>query len=358
MLSNVHFYHRIIRKLVVGFGTLFNNVQLKKYNKAGTVEIERIVVPLSYATKEKFYARITQDPDLAKTVEISLPRMSFELTSIDYDPLRKQSLYNQQFAAGDNGNSLKTVQITPYNFTFTLYIYVRNTEDGTQIVEQILPYFKPDYTVTMDLVGIPTLKTDVPIILDSINYDANAIGESDQLRTLVWTLTFTMKAWMYGPINSNAKIIRKSTANTYDSSAYGTVERKINLDTGSGDFKIGELVYEGRNETSANVSGFVRAWDNTANQIIVTDVAGVFAVNTYIRGAVTNTSYRISTFDINDNQLVMFSVYPDPLTANANSDFGFTEMFQEFPNIGNFEVTDSTLLSSDNNSLSADDNNG
>jgi hypothetical protein len=333
MLSNVHFYHRIIRKLVVGFGTLFNNVQLKKYNKAGTVEIERVVVPLSYATKEKFYARITQDPDLGRAIEISLPRMSFELTSIDYDPLRKQSQYNLQFAAGDSGSTVKSVQITPYNFTFTLYIYVRNTEDGTQIVEQILPYFKPDYTVKMDLVNIPTLKTDVPIILDSINYDANAIGESDQLRTLVWTLTFTMKAWMYGPVNSNNKIIRTATANTFDSSYYGTPDRKLLLSNGSGDFKIGELVYEGATEVSANASGFVKAWNNTANQVILTDVSGAFAVNTYIKGAVSNTSYRISTFDINDNQLVNLTVTPDPNSANANTAFGFNETIEYYPDI-------------------------
>jgi hypothetical protein len=333
MLSNTHFYHRIIRKLVVGFGTLFNNIQLKRYNKAGTVEIERIIVPLAYATKEKFYARITQDPTLAKEVQMTLPRMSFELTSIDYDPLRKQSQYNLQFAAGDTGSTVKTVQITPYNFTFTLYIYARNTEDGTQIVEQILPYFKPDYTVKMDLVNISTLKTDVPIILDSINYDAEAIGPSEELRTLVWSLTFTMKAWMYGPITANAKIIRTATANTFDSSYYGVTDRKLTLTNGSGNYKIGELVYEGVNETSANASAYVKAWNNTANQIVITDVSGVFLVNTFIRGAVTNTSYKIQTFDVNDNQIVNLTVTPDPSTANINTAFGFNETTEYYPNI-------------------------
>lgn len=333
MLSNTHFYHRIIRKLVVGFGTLFNNIQLKRYNKAGTTEIERIIVPLAYATKEKFYNRITQDPNLAKEVQLTLPRMSFELTSIDYDPLRKQSQYNLQFAAGDTGSTVKTVQITPYNFTFTLYIYARNTEDGTQIIEQILPYFKPDYTVKMDLVNISTLKTDVPIILDSINYDAQAVGPSEELRTLVWTLTFTMKAWMYGPITSNAKIIRTATANTFDSSYYGTTDRKLLLDNGSGNFKVGELVYEGTTEISANASGFVKSWNNTANQIILTDVSGALTTNTRIRGAVSNTSYRIASFDINDNQLVNLTVTPDPNSANVDTAFGFLETFERYPNI-------------------------
>lgn len=333
MLSNIHFYHRIIRKLVVGFGTLFNNIQLRKYNKAGTVEIERIVVPLSYASKEKFYARLAQDPTLAKETQLNLPRMSFDLTSIDYDPIRKQSPYNLQFAPGDDGSTIRTVQITPYNFTFTLYIYVRNTEDGTQIIEQILPYFKPDYTVKMDLVGLPTLKTDVPIILESINYDVNSTGPSEELRTLVWTLTFTMKAWMYGPITSNAKIIRESTANTFDSSYYGTNERKIFLSNGSGDYKNGELVYDGRSEISANATAFVKNWNNTSNQIVVTDVSGVFAVNSYMRGAISNTSYRISSFDVSDNQIMNLSVSPDPSSANINTAFGFDETIEYYPNI-------------------------
>ena len=140
MLSRTHFYHRITRKLVVAFGTMFNNLQLFRYDKSGNVEIERITVPLSYASKEKFYSRITQDPTLNKEVEITLPRMSFEMTGITYDPLRKVSLINSLYSPSNNFSAVKQ---TPYNFSFVLSIYTRNTEDGTQLVEQILPYFAP-----------------------------------------------------------------------------------------------------------------------------------------------------------------------------------------------------------------------
>lgn len=358
MLSNQHFYHRIIRRLVVGFGSLFNNIKLYRYTKDGSIEIERITVPLSYATKEKFYARITQDPTLGKELAITLPRMSFELSSITYDPLRKTSAFNRNFAPGATNDVLKSTPYAPYNFTFDLYLYVRNTEDGTQIIEQILPYFSPDYTLTADLSTLVDIKTDVPVILNSINYDQNAIGESDQVRTLVWNLNFTVKAWMYGPVSANSKLIRKVTANTYDSTALETGERKVNLGSGSGEYKIGELVYEGRTIYAANASGFVKAWDNVANQVIVTDITGSLLANTTLKGAVTNTAYIINTLDLNDNQLVYLSVTPDPLNANANDDFGFTESYQEYPYIGNFQVTDSNLLSSDNNNVSADDNNG
>lgn len=332
MLSGQHFYHRITRKLVVGFGTLFNNIRLVRYNKAGTTEIERVTVPLSYMAKEKFYQRITQDPNLDRKVQISLPRMSFELTSITYDPLRKRNLFSQEFSPNSN-TTIKSAHIAPYNYSFQLNIFVRNTEDGTQIVEQILPYFTPDYTLTLDLADVGN-NVDVPVILESIDYSVTGdVGSPEELRTLVWTLQFTVKAYLYGPINSNTKIIRKSTANTYDSTYTQTGERKINLSSGSGDYKIGELVFEGKTASIANASGFVKSWDNVANQVIVTDVSGVLLTGKKLTGAVTNTSYNINTFDINDNQLVNLTVVPDPLTANANSDFGFTETIEEYPNI-------------------------
>lgn len=333
MLSNQHFYHRIIRRLVVSFGTLFNNIKLYRYAKDGVTEIERINVPLSYAVKEKFYSRITQDPSLGKEIAITLPRMSFELTSITYDPLRKTSAFNHNFAPGASNAVLKSTPIAPYNFNFDLYLYVRNTEDGTQIVEQILPYFSPDYTLTSDLSTLVDIKTDIPVILNSINYDQNALGESEQLRTLIWNLNFTVKGWMYGPVSANSKIIRKVTANTYDSTYYSEKERLITLNNGSGDYKVGELVYDGVKPTTANASAFVKSWNNVANQLIVVDTTGVLHTNTYLTGAVTNTAYKIASFELNDNQLVNLTVTPDPSNANANSDFGFTETIEEYPNI-------------------------
>lgn len=333
MLSSKHFYHRIIRKMVVGFGTMFNNIKMYRYTKDGQTEIERITVPLSYANKEKFYARITQDPTLGKEIQIQLPRMSFELTSISYDPLRKITNFNPQFSPGKDGNTITTITSTPYNFSFELYIYVRNVEDGTQIVEQILPYFSPDHTIAANLTGIPGDKVDLPIVLEGISYDQNAIGEQDQFRTLVWTLTFTVQGFMYGYINDAVKIIRKSIANTYDSSVLQSGSRIVNLSNGFGNYKIGELVYVGRNISSANASGFVASWNNTANQIVVTDITGTLVANTKLVGAVSNASYTISTFSVNDNQLLELTVIPSPNTANANNAFGFDETYEYFPNI-------------------------
>jgi hypothetical protein len=331
MLSRTHYYHRIIRKMVVSFGTMFNNIMLKRYNKAGTVEIERITVPLTYSSKEKFYVRITQDPNLAAQLNVVLPRMAFELTNISYDPLRKTSSFIEQFTT-KNSNELRTVKRTPYNFEFSLYIFVRNVEDGTQIVEQILPYFTPDYTLTVDLIDDNSLKADVPIVFQTVSQDiTDDTGESDQLRTIVWTLTFTMKGWMYGPID-DGKLIRKVTANTfYDNSSDTSGDTQLNLGPGSGIFKIGELVYQGYSLDSARTTAYVKAHDPTANILIVTETFGDIKANTLITGAVTNASYNVVSFGTPDYQLTRIVVQPDPLSANANDAFGFTETITSAP---------------------------
>jgi len=317
--------------MVVLFGTMFNNLKLKRYNKEGTAEIERITVPLTYSAKEKFYDRITQDPDLSRQIQIVLPRMAFELTAITYDPLRKNSSFVEQFTAKDN-DEINRITRTPYNFEFSLYIFVRNVEDGTQLVEQILPYFAPDYTLTATLVD--GLKTDIPIILQSVNQDiTNDTGEADQLRTIVWTLTFTVKGYLYGP-TSTSKIIRQVTANTFFYNTEGTT-RQLNLgNPGSNtEFKIGELVYEGRTISDANSSGFVVSWDNTAKVLIISDASGIIQLGKQIRGAVTNASYNITSFETADYQLSKLVITPDPLSANANDAFGFTEIITVAPDL-------------------------
>ncbi len=333
MLSNQHFYHRIIRRLVVSFGSLFNNIKLYRYTKDGATEIERVTVPLSYATKEKFYTRITQDPTLGKELALTLPRMSFELTSIAYDPVRKMSSFNNLFSPGTNGNNVSTTPFAPYNFNFDLYIYVRNTEDGTQIVEQILPYFAPDYTVTADISTLVDVKTDIPIVLNSVSYDQNAIGEADSVRTLIWNLNFTMKGYLYGPVDTNA-VIRKATANVFNEQLSTVNEYDVTMGAGSGEFKLGELVFQGRKPVDANASAFVSSWDSNANVLIVTDKTGTIEVGKYITGAVTNASYNVASITPNTSvQLTNLTVEPSPGTANLQTAFGFDTTVEEFPNI-------------------------
>lgn len=335
MLSRGHFYHRTIRKMVVAFGTIFNDIKLVRYNKAGTAEIERVTVPLSYAQKEKFYTRLTQDPDLIKSVEVTLPRMSFELDSISYDPLRKISNFNQTFLP-TNSTTVKSFRAVPYNFDFSLSIYVRNVEDGTQIVEQILPYFNPDLTLTGDVLGLGQ-NVDLPVVLQSINSTVDAEGLPDNMRMIIWTLTFTMKGHMYGPV-ANTDIIRKVTANTFDSTYQSSELRSFTVNTaaganGTGTFKVNELVYEGRSVLSANATAFVHSWTPSTNTLVVIDTKGIFESGRFVFGAVTNAAYNlISTSEVT-GQLTRLTVTPDPNTAGPNTAFGFDTTLEEFPDI-------------------------
>lgn len=328
MLSNQHFYHRITRKMVVAFGTMFNNIRLVRYNKTNTVEIERIIVPLSYADKEKFYKRITQDPELTKETAITLPRMGFTLDSITYDPLRKTSIFNNSFAPSPSGG-LQTTNATPYNFNFTLSIYVRNVEDGTQIVEQILPYFNPDYTLSMALTNVPSLKNEVPIILESVTQNMDSEGGSGETRVITWDLNFTMKGYFYGPVSANGKVIKTSTANTflYKTDSGSSIE--LDLTNGTGSYKNGELVYQGYSINESTATGFVESWSSTSNTLVIVDATGQIKSGKNIIGAVTGASWNVNAYT-SDYKVVNIKVQPDPLTANAGDDFGFTETITEY----------------------------
>lgn len=343
MLSNQHYYHRIIRKLVVGFGTIFNNLRLVRYDQTNNnnIEIERINVPLMYASKEKFYKRITGAPDLLNPVNLTLPRMAFEMNGITYDPLRKISNFTEQFAEG-LPLGLKKVKVTPYNFDFNLYCFIRNTEDGAQIIEQILPFFTPDYTITVDFVNINDLKMDVPIVFNSITYDDSHEGDPESTRSIIWTLNFTVKAYLFGHID-NIKMIKKATANVYDSTFETNPLKELQLtpdvrEVGnsanivfSGDYKHNELVYQGRSFDEASATGYVRSWSNTANTIVIYDTNGVFNKNVAVIGAVSGARYNVVSYGIDSNQLVNITVEPTPNTANSELEaFGFSTDITEY----------------------------
>lgn len=301
-----------------------------RYNNAGTVEIERITVPLAYASKEKFYKRITQDTELTREQQITLPRMAFSMDGMTYDPLRKISSHIDSFAEGTAANKIKRVKMTPYNFDFNLHIFVRNTEDGMQIVEQILPFFNPDYTLTVDFLSLDNLKLDVPIILNAVNYDDSYEGDMESTRTLIWTLNFTVKGYLFGPISSS-NLITKANSSIYNNTfANNPLQKFVLWNTGTLDFKVDELVYQGNNLETATASGYVKQYIPTTNTVVLYDTTGVFKTNNYINGVVSNASYNIKSLDIVDPKLVLYTVEPSPNTANSTDDYGFTETIVEY----------------------------
>lgn len=217
MLDN-RFYWGTIRKSIVAFGNMFNNITIQRTNADGEiVQIQR--VPLSYSPKQKFLAKIRQQPDVdINNFQIILPRMGFELVSLDYDPNRKISPMQQSRTINDTTSASSQYAPTPYNVSLLLYIYAKNQDDGLQIIEQILPYFNPDYNLTMKSIPELDIKNDLPILLNSIGFQDEYEGDMTTRRAIIWTLSFVMKLNFYGPINKQG-IINKVNANTFKDSA-------------------------------------------------------------------------------------------------------------------------------------------
>ena len=210
------FYHETIRKIIVSFGTTFNNVQLVRKDNSGNIT-QSMKVPLAYGPKEKFLVRLRADPDLSSKVAITLPRIGFEIQNLAYDGTRKLSRV-QKFKKVNTGNNTRTLDTqfmpVPYNLDIVLYVLAKQSDDALQIVEQILPYFQPDYTITVNDMADMGIKRDVPIILNSISYEDNYQGDFEQRRALIYTMNFTCKFYLYGPVTSS-NIIRTVQADQY-----------------------------------------------------------------------------------------------------------------------------------------------
>ena len=212
-----YFYHERIRKSVAMFGKLFNDIYVIRKNSTGA-SFSQIKVPLTYAPKQKFLERIRENPDLYNDtkVAIKLPRMSFEIITINYDPTRQLPKTNNVNRVGSTNNvRSKIYSGVPYNISFQLSIYAKNQDDALQIVEQIIPYFNPQYTLTIKpLADFPDIKEDVPVTLTGVTFTDDFEGMVEQRRTIIYTLDFDMKITFFGPINEQG-IIRKSIVNFY-----------------------------------------------------------------------------------------------------------------------------------------------
>tara|TARA_R100001377_G_C3177393_1_gene105300 strand:+ start:409 stop:1212 length:804 start_codon:yes stop_codon:yes gene_type:complete len=202
------FYHETIRKVIVGFGTTFNNIQLVRKDSSGNIA-QSMKVPLAYGPREKFLTRLRADADLSSKVALTLPRIGFEIQNLSYDPARKLNRV-QKFKKKNTGNTTKSIDTqfmpVPYNLSVQLYILAKQSDDALQIVEQILPFFQPDYTITINDIPDMSIKRDIPIVLNGISYEDNYQGEFESRRAIIYTLDFTAKFYLYGPVTSSGVI--------------------------------------------------------------------------------------------------------------------------------------------------------
>jgi len=328
MLGNAHFYNRTIRKIVVAFGTVFNDIFLIRYTKDGLTAKETFKVPLNWGAKEKYITRINADPDLTKSIATTVPRISFEMTGMSYDSSRKLPSTMRNFSA-NNATSIKTQFVpVPYNFDFSLSIYVRNTEDGTQILEQILPFFTPDFSVTVDFIPDLDPKYDMPIILNSVSNEVDYEGDMMSTRLIIWNLEFTAKGHIWPPVKTN-KVITIANTNTFIQ-PIDTIEQKVYVDfaNGVGRFSDSETV----RVTTRDVFGTVSYFSNSNNGIlIVKSLNDYLEVGNVVRGDFSGATYTISTTDKTPLVLQTITTRPNPINAEPDDEFGFSETITDGP---------------------------
>ena len=204
-----YFYHEILRRTIISFGSLFNGIEIKHLDSSGNVD-DVIKVPLAYGPTQKFLARLEQSADLNKPTAITLPRMSFEFTGLQYDGTRKVTT-TQTFKSQSVGIATairKTYMPVPYNMSFELSIFTKLNDDMLQIVEQILPYFQPAYTLSVNLVDTIGEKRDIPIVIENVTMQDDYEGNYSTRRSLLYTIRFTAKTYLFGPVGDTSKASR------------------------------------------------------------------------------------------------------------------------------------------------------
>lgn len=213
-MLTVPFYHSLLKKYVIVFGTLFNNIYIERTNSSGVVT-QTLRVPISYGPRDKTLARLEENPTGIAKQSIQLPRMSFEMTGISYAPDRKLQTTRTLYTANNvNGTNVykKAYTPVPYDIEFTLSIMAKSTEDATRIVEQILPYFTPEWTISAKLLQDFENLTDIPLVISTVNIEDNYDGSFEQRRALIYTMTFVMKGYLYGPV-TQSKIVKITNIN-------------------------------------------------------------------------------------------------------------------------------------------------
>ena len=301
------FYHQTIRKYVAVFGTLFNDINIERKNSSGTV-VEKLKVPLAYGPKQKWLLAVQDTTADRKVIATRTPRMGFAMTGISYDTARKLNTIGRNVKA--NTSSTTTSMVTmynpvPYNFDFELFILVKNAEDGTQILEQILPYFTPEFTVTVNTIPDMNIKADVPIVLNSSSVADEYEGDLSTRRTITWTLSFVLKGFIYPNITSG-QVIK-------------TIEVNFRIPGGDKEIELPEfIIYEDSTPDTTNyiiLDGFGRGTSGAEYR-------------TFSRARIVNEN---TTDGVQDATIKSrYTVVPAPLSATADSDYGFSETFEFF----------------------------
>ena len=333
-MLGTYFYHEILRKTVIGFGTLFNNINIRHKDASGTT-FSTLKVPLAYGPMQKFLARIQQQPDLDRETAITLPRLSFEMQGVQYDPTRKTGIA-QTFLTKNGTNAKRVYMPVPYNIGFELSIMAKLSDDSLQILEQILPYFQPSFNITVNLISSIGEKKDIPIVLESINYSDQYEGGFESRRTIVYTLSFTAKTYLFGPVAENPEgLIKKVDVDYYASTNTKTARRSIRYSA----TPTAKKNYD--DDTATVIDGAISEKVTTFKVSATTDLAANqrIIIDTEIMFIRSITGQNITVYRAYDNTVaakhehntaigVLSAV--DNASIEFGDDFGFDEMSSFF----------------------------
>ena len=224
------FYFGTLRKYVIAFGNLFNDIYVQRLDSNGN-RIQTLAVPLAYGPKEKWLVRLVQDPNLDADVAITLPRMGFEITSLTYASQRKLSstIKNSRLKTSDLDRVETQFVPVPYDINILLSIFVRNADDGAQIVEQIVPYFRPEFVTNVRLIPEMGIVSDTPVVLQDVSIEDTYEGDFDTRRALIYNMNFSMKAYFYGPVSNSGVIKRTIIPIAVDTAADAPFLEKITV---------------------------------------------------------------------------------------------------------------------------------
>lgn len=345
MLGN-YFYHEIIKKTVTGFGTLFNDIHIRHKDENGT-SISDMKVPLAYGPVQKFLARIEQQRNLNKPIQMTLPRMSFEMSSIAYDAGRKAGI-TQTFKASDGTNLKKVYLPVPYNIGFSLNIMTKLNDDSLQILEQILPYFQPAFNITINLINSIGEKRDIPIVLDSITMKDDYEGDFSERRVLIYTLTFTAKTYMFGPIaDTTDGLIKKVQVDTYLGSDIKTSKREVRYTV------TPKALQDYNNDNATTLSEDL---EDSTTRVVVNNSSGL-SINEriiieneimFIKSIEGNNLSVIRGYDGTSstihlkNSSIDIIDSSDDLLIEDGDDFGFNEVYSSFTDSKDFSPSRNT----------------
>jgi len=293
-----HFYHATVRKSVAVFGTLFNNITVIRKDGSGGI-LNQIKVPLAYGPKQKFLSRLNEDLD-NQSMALKMPRMAFEITNIDIDLNQKQNKRNKITNVSTDTTKRDKIDFqVPYNIGMELTIMAKNQDDGLQIIEQIIPFFQPDYTVSIKPIdGWTAFTQDVPIVLNSVAFNDDYESDYMTRRVLTYTLGFTMKMSFYSSKGSQA-VIKEididyiNQANTVEQ--FQSVQYKVDPTSAvEGDTLVTGTPSSGQYRIVSTLD-FIN-YPETGTINLPASISGTFSVGEIVTGGNSGATFKISTF--------------------------------------------------------------